>query len=437
MMSRVEVVGGGLAGSEAALYLARQGFEVTLREMKPLRYSAAHKLPGLAELVCSNSLKSDQEETAAGLLKGELRLLGSSVLALAERCRVPAGATMAVDREKFSLAVTQAVEAHPAINLRRELVQDLTVLEQAEAVILATGPLTDPALLTTLAPLIGKEDLYFYDAISPIVDGTSIDRSIVFAASRYEKGSADYLNIPLDRREYEALLGRIVIAEKYPLRDFEEPRFFEACLPLEVMVERGAETLAYGPFKPVGLLDPRTGTRPYAVVQLRRERLEQEIYSLVGFQTRMVQGAQREVIRALPGLAAVEILRYGSIHRNTFFNSPNLLRADLSFGQEPRWYLAGQLSGVEGYLESTAMGLVAGKAVEAKLQGRPFVPLPRTTLCGALCAYLTDPGNAQRFQPMSANYGLLPPLDLPRSERKRGHARRALAELERWVLGQR
>jgi len=434
---RVTVVGGGLAGSEAAWQLACAGVAVELREMKPLRRSPAHRLDGLAELVCSNSLRSDNPENAVGLLHEELRRAGSLVLAAADATRVPAGDALAVDRERFSALVSERLAGHPLVQLVRG---EVTALPAGPGpAIVATGPLTGDALAEEIARLCGGR-LHFYDAIAPIVAADSIDMTIAYARSRYGKGSGDdYLNLPFDETQYRAFVAALLSGEKVAPHAFEEPRFFEGCLPIEVMAERGADVLAYGPMKPVGLEDPRTGRRPFAVVQLRREDEAGTAFNLVGFQTRLTWPEQRRIFRELiPGLAQAEFVRLGQIHRNTFIEAPRLLAADLSHRERPHLFFAGQITGVEGYVESTACGLLAARAVLDRLAGRPFREPPPATALGALHRHLTGaahPAGAE-YQPTNVVFALFPPLSgkhRGKAARKTAHAERARKELATWL----
>jgi methylenetetrahydrofolate--tRNA-(uracil-5-)-methyltransferase len=434
---KVTVVGGGLAGSEAAWQLARAGVAVQLREMKPLRRSPAHRLDGLAELVCSNSLRSDNPENAVGLLHEELRKAGSLVLEAADATRVPAGDALAVDRERFSALVSERLAGHPLVELVRG---EVTALPAGPGlVIVATGPLTGDALAEEIARLCGGR-LHFYDAIAPIVAAESIDMAVAYARSRYGKGSGDdYLNLPFDEAQYRAFVAALLSAEKVVPHAFEEPRYFEGCLPIEVMAERGADVLAYGPMKPVGLEDPRTGRRPFAVVQLRREDVAGTAFNLVGFQTRLTWPEQRRIFRELiPGLARAEFVRLGQIHRNTFIEAPRLLAPDLSHRERPHLFFAGQITGVEGYVESTACGLLAARAVLDRLARRPFREPPPATALGALHRHLTGaahPAGAD-YQPSNVVFALFPPLvgkHRGKAARKTAHAERARKELEAWL----
>ncbi len=432
MKSTVAVIGAGFAGSEAAWQLARRGFHVELFEMRPQRLTEAHQTGWCAELVCSNSFKSTRVENAHGLLKAELACWGSLILAGAERCRVPAGQALAVDRELFGQWVTERLEAEPRIHLRREEVAELEpLLRDFAKVIVATGPLTGQALAAELGLYVGDR-LAFYDAITPVVTAETIDESVAFRASRRGKGGADYLNCPLDRDRYFGFVEAVRRAEKVAFHSFESLRPFEGCLPIEVMAERGDLTLAYGPMKPVGLVDPRTGKRPFAVVQLRQENRAATLFGMVGFQTKMTWPEQRRIFRTIPGLEGAEFVRLGSLHRNTFLESPRLLDEDLALRAEPRLHFAGQITGVEGYIESTAMGLYVALRVACHLQGRPL-PRPKPdTMLGALLRYVTETPSGD-FQPMNAAFGLLEPAPagMAKGDRKAFYARRALGEMAR------
>ena len=426
-MEAVTVIGGGLAGCEAAWQLARRGVPVTLCEMKPARYSAAHRSAGLAELVCSNSLRSDQPTSAIGLLHEELRQLDSLVLEAADQHRVPAGRALAVDRELFSAHVTERIESCAGISLVRE---EVTSLPHGP-VVLATGPLTSSALAAELEEVCG-EPLYFYDSIAPTVYLDSLDTTRMFRASRYDDGEGDYLNIPLDADAYYGLVDAIAKGDKTPLHSFEEPHYFEGCLPVEVMAERGRDTLAYGPLKPVGLRDPVTGRRPHAVVQLRQEDKQGTLYNLVGFQTKLRQGEQKRIFRTLPGMENAVFARYGSVHRNTFLRSPELLDPHLEHRRRPGLYVTGQVAGVEGYVESTALGLLVGIHVAYRSRGARAPLPPEATALAALLRHLR--GGHGAFQPSNVNYGLFPPLPgerrrVPKRERNARMAERALAAL--------
>jgi len=440
----VHVVGGGLAGSEAAWQLARAGVPVVLHEMRPLRGTEAHVTDGLAELVCSNSFRSDDaENNAVGLLHEEMRRLGSLILAAGDRHRLPAGGALAVDREGFSAEVGARLAAEPLVEIRREEVVGLPPREW-DSVVVATGPLTAPALAQALRARTGTEALAFFDAIAPIVYRDSIDMDIAWLQSRYDKAGpggdgADYINCPLDRERYEAFLTALLAGETAPFRDWErDTPYFEGCLPIEVMAARGPDTLRFGPMKPVGLTDPRSGQRPHAVVQLRQDNALGTLYNMVGFQTKLKYGAQAEVFRMIPGLERAEFARLGGLHRNTFLNAPQLLDGLLRLRAEPRLRFAGQITGVEGYVESAAIGLLAGRFAAAERLGRPAVPPPPTTAHGALLGHITGGADARSFQPMNVNFGLFPPLVAPdgrrpkRKERKPALAARALADLQSW-----
>jgi methylenetetrahydrofolate--tRNA-(uracil-5-)-methyltransferase len=430
------VVGGGLAGSEAAWQAAERGLQVLLYEMRPQSNTPAHVTALLAELVCSNSLGSNLPDRAPGLLKEELRLLGSLVVACADATAVPAGGALAVDRDAFAALVTERVVAHPRIELRR---QEVTSIPREGLVIIATGPLTAPILAGEIATLTGSQHLYFYDAMAPIVSAESVDMTIAFRASRYgkEEEDGDYVNCPLNQDEYERFVQELVAADTIPLRDFEleDPRFFEACLPVEVLARRGLRALAYGPMKPVGLTDPRTGRWPHAVVQLRQDKQAATLYNMVGFQTNLKWSQQEKVFRLIPGLANAEFVRYGQMHRNTYVCAPALLQPTLQLRDRPNLFFAGQIAGTEGYIGSVASGLVAGLNAARLAAGQEPVALPAETMSGAMCHYVSgaDPAG---FQPMKANFGLLPPLDPPvRNKRARyaTYARRAMEALERFA----
>ena len=438
MTQRVAIVGGGLAGCEAAWRLARAGVAVDLHDQKPGRRSPAHVLDGLCELVCSNSLRSDNPHNAVGLLHEELRRLGSLVLSCADETRVPAGDALAVDRERFSGAVTARLAGHPLVRL---VEGEVTALPDGPGpALLASGPLTAGALAAELQALAGGR-LHFYDAIAPIVADESIDRSVAYARSRWDKGEgADYLNLPFDRDQYRAFVAALVAGEKVAAHDFEEPRYFEGCLPIEVMAERGEEVLAHGPMKPVGLEDPRTGLRPHAVVQLRREDLAGTAWNLVGFQTRLTWPEQRRIFRELvPGLQGAEFLRLGQVHRNTFVEAPRVLAEDLSLRARPALFLAGQITGVEGYVESAACGHLAARAILDRLAGRAFRPPPAATAMGALHRHLTGAAHppGAEHQPSNVIFALFPPLPGRvkggKEGRKQAHLERARRALEPWV----
>ncbi|MBE6825642.1 MAG: methylenetetrahydrofolate--tRNA-(uracil(54)-C(5))-methyltransferase (FADH(2)-oxidizing) TrmFO [Ruminococcus sp.] len=406
MTEHAIVIGGGLAGCEAAWQLAGAGIAVTLYEMKPHRYSPAHHHEGLAELVCSNSLKASRLGSAGGLLKTEMEMQGSLLVRCAKACAVAAGGALAVDREQFSAMVTQEITSHPLITVIRE---ELTALPERNAVI-ATGPLTSDALAAQIEQLCGSR-LSFFDAAAPVVAADSLDQSLVFAQSRYDRGDADYLNCPMNKEEYEAFWEALVHAEKAPLHEHDKDAFrvYEGCMPVEVLASRGIDTLRYGPLKPVGLRDPRTDRRPYAAVQLRRENKEGTMFNLVGFQTNLKFGEQKRVFGMIPGLQNAEFLRYGVMHRNFFLDSPRLLDADYSLRGSENLFFAGQMTGVEGYMESAASGIIAGKSLARRLQGKMPYILPKGTMMGALADYVSG-GCTAEFQPMGANMGLLPPL---------------------------
>jgi len=436
-MSAVTIAGGGLAGSEAAWQLAVRGISVTLYEMRPARSTPAHKTACLAELVCSNSLKSNTPGAASWLLKEELRRSRSLLLKLAGECAVPGGAALAVDRERFSASVTQALADHPLVTIRRE---ELREIPSDGLVVIATGPLTSDALARCLQSLTGSENLAFYDSISPIVDAETLNHERLFPASRYGKGGGDdYQNCPLNEAEYRAFYDALRGAETVPVHEFENMNYFEACLPIEELARRGYDTLRFGPMKPVGLLDPRTGKQPFAAVQLRAENLRFSSYNLVGFQNHLKFPEQERILRMIPGLENAEFLRFGQMHRNSYINAPRLLEADLSLRAAPNVFIAGQLCGVEGYVECIATGFLAGVALAQHMAGAAFTPPPRTTALGSLLHYTShaDPGN---YQPANISFDLLPPLaNLPRAmardrrTRRQAQCARALAELQPWI----
>lgn len=430
-MIRAAVVGAGLAGCEAAWALAQRGIGVDLFEMKPQRYSPAHKYPGFAELVCSNSLKASRLGSAAGLLKEEMRMLSSLTMACAEETSVSAGGALAVDREKFSDLVTQHIKSHPNITVH---VGEVTAIPEGPAVI-ATGPLTDGALAQAIRELCGSDTLSFFDAAAPIVSFDSIDQERVFFAARYGRGEDDYINCPFNKEEYEAFHAALVSAERAPLHEFDgKLTVYEGCMPIEVMAGRGADTMRFGPLRPVGLTDPRTGHRPWANVQLRRENAGGTLYNIVGFQTNLKFGEQKRVFSMIPGLENAEFVRYGVMHRNTFLNSPHLLSRGLNLKKHPTVYFAGQITGFEGYMESAACGLLAARSILAALNERQLPELPAETMLGQLVRYITTEN--KNFQPMGANMGILPPLEehiRDKRERYLAIANRAVAAMEQWA----
>ncbi len=438
MPSTVTVIGGGLAGTEAAWQIAGRGIPVTLFEMRPVRTTPAHTTDKLAELVCSNSLGSVLPNRAPGLLKQELLRLGSMVLRTAYEAAVPAGRALAVDRDRFASLVTERIAAHPRITLIRE---EVTAIPDGPTVI-ATGPLTSDPLAKAIARLSGADYLYFYDAVSPIVTADSIDMSIAFRASRYQQGegtAGDYINCPFTEEAYHRFVEALRTAEKIELKPFEEAdlqqNFFEMCLPVEELARRGDRALAFGPMRPVGLLDPHTGRRPFAVVQLRQDNLAASLYNMVGFQTNLRWGEQKRVFRMIPGLERAEFVRYGMMHRNTYLNAPTLLRPTMQWRERPDLFFAGQIVGVEGYVGNIGSGLLAGINVARLVRGEAPLTLPRTTMLGALAHYVTH-ANPADFQPMKANFGILPPLSPPvRNKRARyqAYADRALSDLEQFI----
>ena len=456
-VERIHIIGGGLAGSEAAWQAAAQGVPVTLYEMRPVRPTAVHKTDGLAELVCSNSFRGDKLDNAVGLLKEEMRRLGSLVMRAADEARVPAGAALAVDRERFSDHVTGAIASHPLITIRREEITQIPSVDGP--LIVATGPLTSPALSAGIARLVGSDHLYFYDAISPIVLAESIDRTRVYRASRWgrnvgprtagpacgvDDGEGDYLNCPFTEEEYARFYAALTAAEKAPLHEFDDPRFFEGCLPIEVMAARGIDTLRFGPMKPVGLPDPRTGREPYAVVQLRQDNLAASHFSLVGFQTQMKWGEQARVLKMIPGLENAEFVRFGMIHRNTYINGPTVLRDTWQVKGRDALFFAGQVSGVEGYVESAASGLISGRNAAALALGRQPSAPPRTTAIGALGYYVSH-AEPKHYQPSNITFGIIPPLTrIPggprvpkrKADRNEQISNRALADLDGWMSAQ-
>src|SRR5262245_15219383 len=450
----IRIIGGGLAGSEAAWQAASSGVPVTLHEMRPVRPTEVHKTNRLAELVCSNPFRGDKLDNAVGLLKEEMRRLGSLVMRAAEESRVPAGAALAVDRERFADIVTRTLAEHPLVTLVREEIDEIPPSTERDPVIVATGPLTSDALARQIASLVGSDHLYFYDAISPIVLADTIDRSKVFRASRWDRslgpsreasaagkscgvddGHGDYLNCPLTRDEYERFYDSLVTAESATVHDFDKARFFEGCLPIEVMAHRGRDTLRFGPMKPVGLVDPRTGRESYAVVQLRQDNLAGDHFSLVGFQTQIKWGEQARVLRLIPGLEQAEFVRFGMVHRNTYVNGPTVLAETWQVRTHPTLFFAGQMSGVEGYVESAASGLLAGVNAAAMARGETVSAAPRTTAIGAL-AYYVSHANPAHYEPSNITFGIMPPLSpAPKGKKLRNLALadRALQDLQAWV----
>ncbi|MGE5325578.1 MAG: methylenetetrahydrofolate--tRNA-(uracil(54)-C(5))-methyltransferase (FADH(2)-oxidizing) TrmFO [Deltaproteobacteria bacterium] len=434
------VIGGGLAGSEAAWQLAERGVAVTLYEMRPARSTPAHKTDRLAELVCSNSLKSNSPGAASWLLKEELRRAGSLLLRLADQNAVPGGSALAVDREKFAAAVTQAIERHTLIELRRQEFTELNAHDGSPTLI-ASGPLSSDLLARRLQSLTGSENLAFYDSISPIVDAETLNVDRLFAASRYDKGGKDYLNCPLDEAEYRAFYDALMGAESVHAHEFEDRNYFESCLPIEELARRGLDTLRFGPMKPVGLTDPGTGKRPYAVVQLRAENLRFSSYNLVGFQNHLKFPEQKRILRMIPGLENAEFLRFGQIHRNTYLNAPRVLSLDLSVRSHPGVFVAGQLSGVEGYVECISTGFLAGVAMARRAKAEAFGPPPRSTALGSLVHYLTH-ADGTSFQPANISFDLLPPMEgltraveRDRKARRNRQCERALSDFDKWVAG--
>lgn len=430
-MKHISIIGAGLAGSEAAWQAAQRGAEVTLYEMRPEKQTPAHKTGGFAELVCSNSLRGAGLENAVGVLKEEMRRLGSLIMAAADATRVPAGGALAVDRHGFSGYITQRIEAHPQIRVVRTEVRAIPLSEDGVTIV-ASGPLTEGALAEDIARRTGGDSLYFYDAAAPIVSLESVDMTKAYRASRYGKGEAAYINCPMTEAEYRAFYEALVTAEKAPTHGFEKEKFFEGCMPVEVMAARGEDTLLYGPLKPVGLEHPVTGVRPFAVVQLRQDNAEGTLYNIVGFQTHLKWPEQRRVFGMIPGLEHAEFLRYGVMHRNTFLNAPRHLLPTYQLRGEERLLFAGQMTGVEGYVESASSGLVAGINAARLARGEAPLVFPETTCHGALAHYITT-GEADHFQPMNVNFGLLPPLPQrirKKREKKQRLAERALADIE-------
>ena len=434
---RIHVIGGGLAGSEATWQIAQGGVPVTLHEMRPVRGTDAHQTDGFAELVCSNSFRSDDAESnAVGLLHAEMRRLDSLILTAADAHKVPAGGALAVDREGFSQAVTQALEAHPMVTIEREEIPALPGADWG-SVIIATGPLTSESLSKDILRATGEDALAFFDAIAPIVYKESIDFSKAWFQSRYDKGDgADYINCPLTREQYEAFIAAILEGEKTVFKEWEaDTPYFEGCLPIEVMAERGIKTLAYGPMKPVGLTNPHSPDKPYAVVQLRQDNALGTLYNMVGFQTKLKYAEQTRIFRMIPGLEKAEFARLGGLHRNTFLNSPRLLDAELRLKSAPHIRFAGQVTGVEGYVESAAIGLLAGRIAAAENNGEVFKAPPAETALGALLGHITGGADAETFQPMNVNFGLFPPFDerVRRGDRKKAYTARAATALDAWL----
>src|SRR5919108_5854337 len=442
-MADLVVIGGGLAGSEAAWQAAQRGLKVRLFEMRPRLQTGAHQTQAFAELVCSNSLGSNLPDRASGLLKNEVRMLGSMLLECAEAAALPAGGALAVDRELFARLVTERIESHPNIEIVREEVKEIP----QTSCIIASGPLTSPALSKSIAALSSEEHLFFFDAIAPVIHADSIDMNVAFRASRYgtgEQDEGDYINCPFTKDEYYGFVEALRQAERIELRAFEEAiksgvkagHFFEGCLPVEIIAERGIDSLAFGPMRPVGLKDPRTGKRPYAVVQLRQDNLAGSLYNLVGFQTNLKFPEQKRVLQLIPGLENAEFIRYGQMHRNTFIASPKLLRPTLQHRERDELFFAGQITGVEGYMGNIATGLLAGWNAARLYHNEEPITLPQTTMLGALCHYVTH-ADLKDFQPMKANFGILPPLDFPskvgKRERGSAYAERALADLQQML----
>ncbi|HDX9489882.1 FADH(2)-oxidizing methylenetetrahydrofolate--tRNA-(uracil(54)-C(5))-methyltransferase TrmFO [Bacillus thuringiensis] len=427
----VNVIGAGLAGSEAAYQIAKRGVQVRLYEMRPVRQTPAHHTDKFAELVCSNSLRANTLTNAVGVIKEEMRLMDSVIIRAADECSVPAGGALAVDRHEFAAKVTEYVKKHPNVTVVNE---ELTEIPEGPTII-ATGPLTSPDLAAQLKELTGEDYFYFYDAAAPIVEKDSIDMNKVYLKSRYDKGEAAYLNCPMTEEEFDRFYEALIAAETVPLKEFEKEIFFEGCMPVEVMASRGRQTLVFGPMKPVGLEDPKTGKTPYAVVQLRQDDAAGTLYNIVGFQTHLKWGPQKEVLQLIPGLENAEIVRYGVMHRNTFINSPNLLRPTYQYKQRDDLFFAGQMTGVEGYVESAASGLLAGINAARLVQGEEPVVLPSVTAMGSMANYITAT-NAKNFQPMNANFGLFAPLEKKikkKAERNEAYATRALETIQNFV----
>ncbi|MDI6742785.1 MAG: methylenetetrahydrofolate--tRNA-(uracil(54)-C(5))-methyltransferase (FADH(2)-oxidizing) TrmFO [Smithella sp.] len=435
--SRITIIGGGLAGCEAAWQLLKRGHAVDLYEMKPQKFSPAHKMENLAELVCSNSLKSNSLDNASGLLKAEMRRLDSLIMAAADHTAVAAGSALAVDRILFAKAVENKLLKQDNFSLHRT---EMTEIPRNALTIIATGPLTSDAMADEICRLLDICYLYFYDAIAPIIEADSINMDKVFWASRYDKGTPDYLNCPLGREEYENFLAELLAGETVAAKDFEEVRHFESCLPIEVLAARGEKSLSFGPMKPVGLINPRSGTRPYAIVQLRKENTAGNLFNMVGFQTKLTWTEQRRIFRLIPGLENAQFARYGSIHRNTYINSPSLLSPSLQLKNDNNILFAGQITGVEGYMESTAMGLLAGLNAAFVMEERKLEPPPVKTAMGSLLHYIVSPSSADNFQPMNINFGLLNTEGFPKMKKKEKNAflvHQALQSLDKWIASHR
>jgi methylenetetrahydrofolate--tRNA-(uracil-5-)-methyltransferase len=427
----VNVIGAGLAGSEAAWQLAKRGINVKLYEMRPVKQTPAHHTDKFAELVCSNSLRANTLTNAVGVLKEEMRKLDSVIISSADACAVPAGGALAVDRHEFAALVTEKVKNHPNVTVIHE---EVTEIPEGPTII-ATGPLTSEALSSSLRNITGEDYLYFYDAAAPIIEKDSINMDKVYLKSRYDKGEAAYLNCPMSEEEFNRFYEALIAAETVPLKEFEKEIFFEGCMPIEVMASRGRKTMLFGPMKPVGLEDPRTGRRPYAVVQLRQDDAAGTLYNIVGFQTHLKWGPQKEVLQLIPGLENAEIVRYGVMHRNTFINSPKVLNATYQFRERHDLFFAGQMTGVEGYVESAASGLVAGINAARLVEGKDTLEFPHETAIGSMARYITTT-NAKNFQPMNANFGLFPELPEKirgKQERNEQHANRALETIQNFV----
>lgn len=429
-MQEIKIIGGGLAGCESALQLLKRGYKVKMYEMRPTKTTGAHRTSSLAELVCSNSLKSCEPSTASGLLKEELDMLGCELLSLARECAVPAGSALSVDREAFTKAVENKLNAYENFTLVR---QEVTSLDEDVPTIVASGPLTSDALADVIGKLTGKDRLFFYDAIAPIVDFESIDMSKAYFGGRYGKGGEDYLNLPMQKDEYELFYNELVTAKTITLHDFEKSELFDGCMPIEEMAKRGSDTIRFGPLKPVGLRNPKTGEKAYAVVQLRKENIQGDCYNLVGFQTNLTYGEQKRVFSLIPALNSAEFVRYGVMHRNTYINAPNVL--DVSFrviGQKPL-YIAGQLSGVEGYVESIMSGMIAALSLAKELENKQLKPLPTTTIIGSLCEYIST--RELDFKPMNANFGILPPITgiRDKSKRKQAYHDRSIEDVKTYL----